>query len=153
MKGETEKYYIENPQQSVICNKDDILVTRTGSTGKIITGVEGCFHNNFFKVNPIININKKYLFHVLNSTEMYNEMVRMASGGTVLDLPHKKFYNIEIPVPSLDEQQRIVNILDKFDKLVNDMKEGLPAEIELRQKQYKYYRNKLLSFKELVVDE
>lgn len=149
LKGGFENYYIENPQKSVICNKEDILVTRTGSTGKIITGVEGCFHNNFFKVNPIIDINKKYLFHVLNSTEMYKEMLRIASGGTVPDLPHSKFYNMEIPVPTLEEQERLVNILNKFDKLVNDIQEGLPAEIEARRKQYEYYRNKLLSFEEL----
>ena len=56
---------------------------------------------------------------------------------------------IEIPLPSLEEQKRIINILDKFDKLVNDISEGLPAEIGLRKKQYEYYRNKLLSFEEL----
>ena len=53
-----------------------------------------------------------------------------------------------IALPSLEEQERIVNILDKFDKLVNDISEGIPAEIEARRKQYEYYRNKLLSFKE-----
>ncbi|MGL5904104.1 MAG: restriction endonuclease subunit S, partial [Cetobacterium sp.] len=54
-----------------------------------------------------------------------------------------------IPVPSLEEQQRIVNILDRFDTLVNDIKEGLPAEIEARKQQYEYYRDKLLTFKRL----
>ena len=56
-------------------------------------------------------------------------------------------------LPTLEEQKRIVNILDKFDKLVNDITEGLPAEIEARRKQYEYYRNKLLSFEELSVSE
>ena len=55
----------------------------------------------------------------------------------------------KIPVPSLQEQERIVNILDKFDALVNDITEGIPAEIELRRQQYEYCRNKLLSFEEL----
>ena len=54
-------------------------------------------------------------------------------------------YNV--PVPPLEEQQHIVNILDRFDKLCNDISEGLPAEIEARQKQYEYYRDKLLTFK------
>lgn len=53
---------------------------------------------------------------------------------------------IEIPLPSLEEQERIVKILDRFDKLCNDLSEGLPAEIEARQKQYECYRDKLLSF-------
>ncbi|MDE7468941.1 MAG: restriction endonuclease subunit S, partial [Desulfovibrionaceae bacterium] len=56
---------------------------------------------------------------------------------------------IKIPLPPLSEQERIVNILDKFDTLVNDISQGLPAEIEARQKQYEYYRNKLLTFKEI----
>ena len=149
LKNEGENYYIENPSESVICKKDDILVTRTGSTGKIVYGVEGCFHNNFFKVTPIINLNKKYLYHVLNSTQMFNEMLRAASGGTVPDLPHKKFYKLEIGLPSIEEQKKIVTILDKFENLISDISIGLPAEIELRRKQYEYYRNKLLSFEEL----
>ncbi|HDT6080000.1 TPA: restriction endonuclease subunit S, partial [Aeromonas veronii bv. veronii] len=53
---------------------------------------------------------------------------------------------LEIPVPSVEEQKRIVTILDKFDALTNSITEGLPREIELRQKQYAYYRELLLSF-------
>lgn len=53
------------------------------------------------------------------------------------------------PLPSLQEQQRIVDILDRFDKICNDITEGLPAEIKARQQQYEYYRDKLLSFKEI----
>ena len=56
---------------------------------------------------------------------------------------------IMIPVPPIDEQERIVSILDRFDKLCNDISEGLPAEIEARRKQYEYYRDKLLSFEEM----
>lgn len=56
---------------------------------------------------------------------------------------------IEIPIPSLDEQKKIVSILDKFDALVNDISSGLPAEINARRKQYEYYRTKLLTFQEL----
>lgn len=57
--------------------------------------------------------------------------------------------NYPIPVPPLFEQQRIVDILDRFDALCNDITSGLPAEIEARKKQYEYYRDKLLTFKEL----
>lgn len=61
----------------------------------------------------------------------------------------KNLNKIPIPVPSLAEQQRIVGILDRFDTLCNDLTSGLPAEIEARQKQYEYYRDKLLSFRPL----
>ena len=59
----------------------------------------------------------------------------------------------EVVVRSLEEQQRIVSILDRFDALCNDISSGLPAEIEARQKQYEYYRDKLLTFKRLGGDE
>ena len=75
-------------------------------------------------------------------------MLNAASGSTVPDLTHKAFYKLEIYFPPLEEQERIVNILDKFDALCNDITKGLPAEIELRKKQYEYYRDKLLTFKE-----
>ena len=150
LKGNDISYYIESPMQSVICNYDDILVTRTGSTGKIITGVKGCFHNNFFKVNCFENIiNKRYMYFVLNSKVMFGKLLHAASGGTVPDLPHNKFYKLTIPVPPLEEQERIVDILDRFDVLCNDISNGLPAEIKQRQQQYEYYRDKLLTFKKL----
>jgi type I restriction enzyme S subunit len=53
----------------------------------------------------------------------------------------------QIPIPPLEEQARIVSILDKFDTLTTSLSEGLPKEIELRKKQYEYYRNLLLTFK------
>jgi type I restriction enzyme S subunit len=55
---------------------------------------------------------------------------------------------VKIPVPRLEEQRRIVSLLDKFDLLVNDLNVGLPAELNARRKQYEYYRDKLLTFEE-----
>lgn len=57
-----------------------------------------------------------------------------------------KYSQIKIPVPPIKVQEHIVSILDKFDAIVNNISKGLPKEIELRQKQYEYYREKLLSF-------
>ena len=78
----------------------------------------------------------------------------ISDSGTISRLYNDNILKAKIPVPypedkekSLAEQQRIVDILDRFDKLCNDISEGLPAEIEARQKQYEYYRDKLLTFK------
>ena len=71
------------------------------------------------------------------------------SGGAQPKLNQKNLNRIPIPVPTFAEQSRIVAILDRFDALCNDLTSGLPAEIAARQKQYEYYRDKLLTFKEL----
>ena len=74
--------------------------------------------------------------------------MKKVAGGTVKSIPMGELRKIKIPVPSIEEQKRIVELLDRFDTLCNDISAGLPAEIEARQKQYEYYRDKLLTFKE-----
>lgn len=69
-----------------------------------------------------------------------------ASGVTRFNVSKKRFAKISIPIPSLELQNAIVAVLDKFETMVTDIKEGLPAEIEARQQQYEYYRNRLLTF-------
>ena len=64
----------------------------------------------------------------------------------MIEVTPSNLENILIPLPSREEQARIVSILDRFDALCNDLSEGLPAEIDARQKQYEYYRDKLLKF-------
>lgn len=70
-------------------------------------------------------------------------------GGTVKSISMKLLGDLKIPVPSLSKQQSIVSILDKFETLVNDLSQGLPAEIAAVQEQYEFYRNKLLTFKRI----
>ena len=64
------------------------------------------------------------------------------------DLNSTRILSLQIDLPALEEQKRIVSILDRFDTICNDLTSGLPAEIEARQKQYEYYRDKLLTFEE-----
>ena len=88
----------------------------------------------------------KYVFHCL--CNQYKELLSKKQGARG-DLNSSLILETMIPVPPLEQQQRIVDILDRFDTLCNDISNGLPAEIEMRQKQYEYYRDKLLTFKEL----
>ena len=88
----------------------------------------------------------RYLYHYLLSQQYYlYSRVRKAS---IPRLSRRVVEKLQIPIPPLSEQKRIVSILDKFDSLVNDISIGLPAELNARRKQYEYYRNKLLTFKE-----
>ena len=66
--------------------------------------------------------------------------------GSVPSIRRPMLNAFSVAIPSLEEQERIVSILDRFDTLCNDLTSGLPAEIEARQKQYEYYRDKLLTF-------
>lgn len=85
-----------------------------------------------------------FLFYILNRNK---QLLTYDNGVDQTNLRKDNILNISIPIPSLSEQQRIVSILDKFESLVNDLSEGLPAEIAAVQEQYEYYRNKLLTFK------
>ena len=86
----------------------------------------------------------KYVYYWL-----YKEYYKLKAlgEGSQSNISGKKIKSYAIPIPPLSEQQRIVSILDKFESLVNDLSEGLPAEIAVVQEQYEYYRNKLLTFK------
>lgn len=86
----------------------------------------------------------KYLFYFLQSRSEL--LLGLKKEGGVPAVNKSDLVQLEIPVPSVEEQKRIVAILDKFDTLANSITEGLPREIELRQKQYEYYRDLLLSF-------
>lgn len=94
------------------------------------------------------NQNPKYISYLFQTKRFY-EYKRKASVGTkVVRVSGDSMKNFIFPIPSISEQQRIVSILDKFEALVNDLTEGIPAEIAAVQEQYEYYRNKLLTFKQ-----
>lgn len=100
------------------------------------------------RVNDYSVLYPRYLYYVLSSDKFFNYDMQNAKGAKMPRGSKYAVMNYTIPVPPLEEQERIVSILDRFDKLCNDISEGLPAEIEARQKQYEYYRDKLLNFKE-----
>ena len=98
-----------------------------------------------------VNVLPKWIFFTLSTTEFKKFVAENQSGTAYPAISDSKLKEFKIPLPPLSEQQRIVGILDKFDTLVHSISEGLPREIELRKKQYEYYREQLLSFPEYKV--
>ena len=92
-------------------------------------------------------ISPRYLYCILSSHSFFEYDNSYAKGAKMPRGDKRKVMEYTLPIPSLAEQQRIVDILDRFDTLTNDLSQGLPAEIEARQRQYEYYRDRLLTFK------
>ncbi|NDP21984.1 MAG: restriction endonuclease subunit S [Paludibacter sp.] len=111
-----KKYFVKNPNQSVLCTKEDILMTRTGNTGMVVTNVEGVFHNNFFKVAYPNYIDKTYLYNFLKLDGTQNLIKKLAGTSTIPDLNHSDFYSIEFQYPSLPEQTKIASFLTAVDE-------------------------------------
>ena len=132
--------------------KGEILVSCSGTIGRsvVFDGEDAYFQdsNIVWLSNGESKVLNKFLYYFYQ-TSPWN----ISDGGTIKRLYNNQFMSAKVPLYSLEEQKKIVNILERFDKLINDITVGLPAEIELRRKQYEYYRNKLLSFEELSVSE
>lgn len=94
-----------------------------------------------------IEQNPKYISYFLRTHKYHEFIKKYVSEGKICAINSDGIGKAIISLPSLEEQERIVSILDKFDKYCNDISEGLPAEIQYRQQQYEYYRDKLLTFK------
>ena len=91
-------------------------------------------------------LNPDYLYYLLSSDSFFEFNMQYAKGAKMPRGDKESILKYSLPIPPLEEQNRIVAILDKFDALVNDISTGLPAEIKARREQYEYYRGKLLSF-------
>ncbi|MEE3712551.1 restriction endonuclease subunit S [Campylobacter sp. CLAX-7218-21] len=95
----------------------------------------------------------KWIYFMISTNSFYNYVEQNQKGASYPAITDGAIKDYEISLPSLKEQEKMVELLDKFEKYNNDMFEGLPAEIEARKKQYEYYRDKLLTFKELKDNE
>ena len=124
-----------------------VLVQSRGVIDAIYYDEPFTFKNEMWAYTHENQITVKYLFYVLkNDIEHFREAASGMGSLPQISLPVTEEYVFILPTVS--EQKRIVETLDRFDTLCNDITEGLPAEIEARQKQYEYYRDKLLAFKE-----
>ena len=102
----------------------------------------------YFKLNTS-EISDRYLYYYLQSTYLQNFFKHNVTGGTIKNLSLKTLRDLKIVKPSIKIQNHIVRVLDEFETICTKLNIELPAEIEARQKQYEYYTDKLLSFKEL----
>ncbi len=117
--GSKSKYYILAPTESVICTENDVLMTRTGNTGEVVTNVKGAFHNNFFKIkfNPK-QIDKDFLVYFLKLDATQLLIRQLAGNSTIPDLNHNDFYRIELPFPKPTEQKKIGSFFQNMDTLI-----------------------------------
>ena len=139
-------------EEKYLLKDGDILLARSGAT----VGKNFYYKESFGKAIYAgylirLQVNReiaepKYIYHYLNSSAYNNFVANTKSSGSQPNINAKQYGSFKIPVPSLEEQERIVGILDQFDTLVHSISEGLPKEIALRQQQYEYYRNELLNF-------
>lgn len=133
---------------------DETAIITSGDgvgVGKIFHYVEGKYalHQRAYRIHVFDEkVIPKFLFHYMRC-EFYNYITRNAYTSSVTSIRKPMLLNFPIPVLSLSEQQRIVSTLDKFETLVNDFSQGIPAEIAAVQEQYEYYRNELLSFQKI----
>lgn len=135
--------YEQSPE--IIVERGDILLCKTGSVGKTAIVQELPWKatiNPQFVILKNVELNNKYLFYALCLPCTQIEIKRLAGVGSVPNVSQAKLAKVEIPMPPLETQQEIVDKLDTFEALISNIKQ----EIELRQKQYEYYREKLLTF-------
>lgn len=143
-----EADYKENLSPYIVRQNDIVIAMSGATTGKI--GVNIAPYNFYLnqrvgKFIPKENIVlSRYLYHLL--LQMSEEIYAISEGGAQPNLSSEKLKKLTAYIPPISEQKRIVKVLDTFAFLCTDLTSGLPAEIEARQKQYEYYRDKLLSF-------
>ena len=141
---ESEKYLVK---------KGDLLLARTGATyGKTLYVPDDspAVYASFLIKIELDNsrILNRYYWHFSKSNQYWRQAEKLVSKGGQQQFNTNAVERVVVPVPPLDVQNRIVNVLDNFEKICSDLNIGLPAEIEARQKQYEYYRDKLLTFAE-----
>lgn len=134
-----------------IVKSDDIILGTTRPTLKRFTKITDDYNNQIcstgfyiFRTNGEVLPN--YVYHIFSSSDFYKYLEENQSGVSYPAISDTLVKKYKIPVPSLEIQSRIVQVLDNFDTVCNDLNIGLPKEIELRQKQYEYFREKLLTF-------
>ncbi|ELU2857655.1 restriction endonuclease subunit S [Escherichia coli] len=143
-----QKITAEGAQKSRILNPGDFVISNSMSFGRpYILRITGAIHDGWASISNFgEKLNADYLYHYLSSKKVKNYWESKINSGSVSNLNADIIKTLPVPLPDKQKQERISALLDKFDTLTNSITEGLPREIELRQKQYEYYRDLLFSF-------
>lgn len=129
----------------------EIIMSNIGSIGSLFKCPKLKYKMNLAPNTIMVKTpNNDFYYHYFQSKKFQSDLIKITSKSAMPKFNKTDLKKILIPIPPLAEQERIVAILDKFDALVNDISVGLPAELKARRKQYEYWRNKLLDFKEAV---
>lgn len=149
-----EKITKAGAKKSKYLQEGDFILSNSMSFGRpYILKIDGCIHDGWISLSNFDkSVTSDYLYHILRTNAVQRYWKQNAGKGTVSNLNADIVRNTVIPIPPISEQKRIVSILNKFETLVNDLSQGLPAEIEAVQEQYEYYRNKLLTFNNIKLD-
>ena len=143
-----ERITKEGAKKSRVLKKGSFILSNSMSYGRpYILSIDGAIHDGWASINDFEQfLVSDYLYHYLITKRTQDYWQLKMNTASVSNLNSEIIRGLPILVPPLHVQQHVVSILDKFDTLVNDIKEGLPKEIEQRQKQYEYWRECLLNF-------
>ena len=138
--------------EKYLLKENDIVIAMDGSLVGKSFGIVQAEYLPLLLVQRVARIrseqvNNRYIYHYI-ACRFPSYVEKKKTGGAIPHVSQKDIASFRVPIPSADVQNRIVNVLDNFEKICSDLNIGLPAEIEARQKQYEYYRDKLLTFAE-----
>lgn len=150
---------VEPSERQRLVLRGDVIFTGSSEThdevgmSSVVTKrvPESTYLNSFsigYRLNDPELLDPEFAKYLFRSTELRQQIVKTASGVTRFNVSKARLAKVILPVPSREEQSRIAGILDHFEALVNNLADGLPAELAARRKQYEYYRDKLLTFEE-----
>lgn len=151
--GKVDSSYVPQTGSLIAFKKGDILIgnirpyLRKIWIADIDGGTNGDVLAISIKENFENRIVPRFLYHILANESFFEYDIKFSKGAKMPRGDKNKIMEYEFVLPSLSVQEYVVSILDKFDVIVNDISKGIPKEIELREKQYEYYRDKLLDFK------
>ncbi|VUT18936.1 restriction endonuclease subunit S [Klebsiella pasteurii] len=146
--GTAQKVTPDGAKKSRILNSGDFVISNSMSFGRpYILSITGAIHDGWASISDFSErLDSDYLYHYLSSQRVKNYWGSKINSGSVSNLNADIIKTLPVPLPDIQKQKWIATLLDKFDTLTSSISEGIPREIELRRKQYEYYRDLLFSF-------